>query len=147
MYGNDVPTISSVSHSSRASCDGAVPSSPIPPVVYGLSSGTQPLPEQRLDDWRTEQFGGLFELVGRVERTLAGQDDRSFRRHRGSRPPDASPSDPGSARCARATSEVWCGLLRFERSSLLHLLDIGGNRDVGDAPVAQGSPDRQVDDY
>ena len=48
MYGYDVPTISRVSHSSSASCDGSVPSSPMPPVVYGLSSGTAALPSSAL---------------------------------------------------------------------------------------------------
>ena len=48
MYGNVLPTISSVSQSSIASCEGLVPSSPMPPVVYGLSSGTQALPSSAL---------------------------------------------------------------------------------------------------
>ena len=43
-----VPTISSVSHSSIASCEGSVPSRPMPPVVYGLSSGTAALPSSAL---------------------------------------------------------------------------------------------------
>ncbi len=33
MYGYEVPIISKVSHSSRTSSEGAVPGSPIPPVV------------------------------------------------------------------------------------------------------------------
>src|SRR5439155_16340615 len=37
-----------VSQDSIASCDGRVPSSPMPPVVYGLSSGTQALPRSAL---------------------------------------------------------------------------------------------------
>src|ERR1041385_1233027 len=44
MYGKLDPTMSSVSHSSSASSDGSVPSSPIPPVVNGESSGTTALP-------------------------------------------------------------------------------------------------------
>ena len=47
-YGNDVPTISKVSQVSIASWDGFVPSSPIVPVVYGLSSGTAALPSNAL---------------------------------------------------------------------------------------------------
>ena len=40
--------MNSVSQFSIASCDGLVPSSPMPPVVYGLSSGTQALPNSGL---------------------------------------------------------------------------------------------------
>jgi hypothetical protein len=48
MQGNEVPTISSVSHTSMASCDDLVPSSPMLPMVYGLSSGTATLPSSAL---------------------------------------------------------------------------------------------------
>ena len=48
MYGNDVPIISSVSASFIVSLDGEVPSRPIPPVVYGLSSGITALPRSAL---------------------------------------------------------------------------------------------------
>ncbi len=37
-----------VSQSFMASCDGAVPSSPMPPVAYGLSSGNTALPSRAL---------------------------------------------------------------------------------------------------
>jgi hypothetical protein len=40
-----VPTMSSVSHLSIASCDGLVPSNPIVPVVNGLVSGTAAVPK------------------------------------------------------------------------------------------------------
>ena len=46
--GEDVPTMSSVSQASSASWEGFVPSRPIPPVVYGLSSGTAALPSSAL---------------------------------------------------------------------------------------------------
>ena len=48
MYGKLLPAMISVSHSCIASCDGAVPSRPMPPVVYGLSSGTTALPSSGL---------------------------------------------------------------------------------------------------
>ena len=44
MYGYEVPIMISVSQFSITSSHGAVPSRPMPPVVYGESSGTQPLP-------------------------------------------------------------------------------------------------------
>ncbi len=44
MYGKLVPTMNRVSISSIRSSDGLVPSSPIPPVVYGESSGTVAFP-------------------------------------------------------------------------------------------------------
>src|SRR5881392_3650526 len=44
MYGNLDPAMMSVSHSLSASCDGAVPRRPIPPVVFGARSGTTALP-------------------------------------------------------------------------------------------------------
>src|SRR5436305_980445 len=43
-YGNDEPTISSVSHSFIRVHDGFVPSRPIAPVTNGRSSGTAALP-------------------------------------------------------------------------------------------------------
>src|SRR5438552_6536167 len=43
-YGNDEPTMSSVSHSFISVHDGFVPSRPIAPVTYGRSSGTAALP-------------------------------------------------------------------------------------------------------
>ena len=46
--GNEVPTIRSVSHSSRASWEGLVPSRPMDPVVYGQSSGTAAFPSRAL---------------------------------------------------------------------------------------------------
>ena len=48
MYGNDVPIINNVSASLIASLDGSVPSKPIPPMLYGLSSGTTALPKSAL---------------------------------------------------------------------------------------------------
>jgi hypothetical protein len=36
MYGNDVPTIKSVSHSSIVSCDSRVPRSPMDPLVSAV---------------------------------------------------------------------------------------------------------------
>lgn len=44
MYGNELPTITSASRRSIASCYGRVPTTPTEPVTYGLSSGTQSLP-------------------------------------------------------------------------------------------------------
>ena len=48
----------------------------MPPVVYGQSSGTTRLAEQRLDDRRRQGVGDLLELVAGAERALAGQDER-----------------------------------------------------------------------
>ncbi len=48
VYGKLVPTMNRVSRSSISSSDGAVPSRPIPPVVYGESSGTVALPDSVL---------------------------------------------------------------------------------------------------
>ena len=48
VYGKLVPTRNRVSISSIRSSDGLVPSSPIPPVVYGESSGTVALPDSVL---------------------------------------------------------------------------------------------------
>ena len=48
MYGNELPTISKVSQLSSASSEGLVPSRPIAPVVYGLSSGKAALPNSAL---------------------------------------------------------------------------------------------------
>jgi hypothetical protein len=48
MYGNDVPSTSGVSASYMASLDGEVPIRPIPPVVYGLTSGITALPKSAL---------------------------------------------------------------------------------------------------
>ena len=44
MYGKLDPTMRIESHSSMASSEGSVPSRPIPPVVYGDSSGTVAFP-------------------------------------------------------------------------------------------------------
>ncbi len=56
-----------MSHSCKASCDGAVPSSPIPPVVYGLRSGNRRLSKQRLRDRRGRQFRQFQYLFTRAE--------------------------------------------------------------------------------
>ena len=48
VYGKLVPTMNRVSISSIRSSDGLVPSRPIPPVVYGESSGTVALPDSVL---------------------------------------------------------------------------------------------------
>ena len=45
VYGKLVPTSSRVSMSDISSADGLVPSRPIPPVVYGESSGTAAFPD------------------------------------------------------------------------------------------------------
>ena len=76
--GSSMPTISSVSQSSSASCDGRVPSRPMPPVVYGLSSGTARLAEQRLDDRRAEQLGDRLELVARRRARRARPGSTTF---------------------------------------------------------------------
>ena len=73
IYGNDVPTISSVSQSSIASCDGSVPSSPIVPVVYGLSSGTAAFPSSALTIG-APSISATFQLVGGVERAAPGKN-------------------------------------------------------------------------
>ena len=65
VYGKFVPSISSVSTSSISSSLGAVPSSPRPPVVYGESSGSTILPEQRLDHRRAERVGDLLDQRAR----------------------------------------------------------------------------------
>ncbi len=64
---------SSASHSSSASCDGLVPSSPMPPVVYGRIVGHGRLAEQRLDDGRAEPLGDVEELVGGGQGALSGE--------------------------------------------------------------------------
>ena len=74
MYGNDVPTISKVSHSSIASCEGRVPSRPIVPVVYGLSSGTAGFSKQRFRDRRAQDLRDTLELVAGRQRAAAGQN-------------------------------------------------------------------------
>src|SRR3954454_19869352 len=47
-YGKLDPTIKRLSHPSIATSEGRVPSRPMPPVVYGESSGTQALPSSGL---------------------------------------------------------------------------------------------------
>ena len=74
VYGKLVPTMNSVSISSISSSDGRVPSRPMPPVVYGESSGTTALPGQRLDDRRGERLGHGEQLLAGVQRAGAGQD-------------------------------------------------------------------------
>ena len=74
MYGKEVPTISSVSHSSmrllrRAGAEQADAAGGVGAVVrHGR------LAEQRLDDRRAEHLGELLQLVGGAERAAAGQD-------------------------------------------------------------------------
>ena len=115
MYGNDVPTISSVSQLSIASCDGCVPSSPMPPVVYGLSSGHGGLAEQRLDDRRGERLGQLLQLVGRAKRAAAGQDRDLLAGVQDVGGPLQVVLRRAAAPPRASTSEVWPGTLRFER--------------------------------
>ena len=55
--------MNSVSQPSSASCDGSVPSRPMPPVVYGLSSGTAAFAQKRLYDRRAEHLGDLFQFL------------------------------------------------------------------------------------
>ena len=57
----------SVSHSCIASCDGAVPSRPMPPVVYGLSSGTTALPSSGLTIGAPTISASCQHLVARTE--------------------------------------------------------------------------------
>src|ERR1700732_697906 len=77
IYGNDEPTISSVSQLSRASCEGLVPRSPMPPVVKGLSSGTAALPSNAFT-MVAKLFRGLLQCVGGMAGALAGQNGNLF---------------------------------------------------------------------
>ena len=115
MYGNDVPTISSVSQSSSASCDGRVPSNPIAPVVYGLSSGTLALPSRGLT------IGAARSSAARSSASVAPSAPPPARI--ATLPPALSTSaarprsSSDGSRAARArTSEVWPATLRLERS-------------------------------
>ena len=74
VYGKLVPTRNRVSISSIRSSDGLVPSSPIPPVVYGESSGTVALPDSVLTIGRAQRLGHGQHLVAGVQRARAGQD-------------------------------------------------------------------------
>ena len=73
-YGNDEPTMNSVSQFSIASCDGLVPSRPMPPVVYGTVVGHARLAQQRLDDRAGERVGQLLQFIGGLQRTAARED-------------------------------------------------------------------------
>ena len=113
IYGNDVPTSSSVSQCSIASCDGFEPSSPIAPVVNGLSSGTAALPRSGF-------------TIGAPRRSATASS--SVAAPRAPRPARMTIFFPALSSCAarnkslasgsRApnahTSEVWCGMFRLE---------------------------------
>jgi len=79
MYGNEVPTSSSVSHCSSASCEGRVPRRPIEPVVWRVVRNGR-LAEKRLDDRRRQALRRPDDLVGRVESPLADEDRDLFPR-------------------------------------------------------------------
>ena len=81
MYGNDVPTISSVSHSSIASCDGRVPEQTDAAGRVRAVVGHGRLAEQRLDDRRAERSAICSQLVAGAEGAAAGEDDDLLARH------------------------------------------------------------------
>ena len=116
---------------------GAVPSRPMPPVVYGLSSGTHAFAEQRLDDRRAEHARRSAPVRSRAsQRAAAGQDGDLLARVQDVGRLRAAPHPAGkcaalarifarrdAARCA------WSAM----RFVYLLLLDVDGNGHVGDA--------------
>ena len=113
----------------------------MPPVVYGLSSGTTALPSSAL-------------TIGR------GELRRPARQHLGARAQAAAPGEDGHLLAgvedvgrspqlllARAcgcdgaiTSPLWLGMFAFDAwsSSRAPVLDVLGNGEVGDAASADG---------
>ena len=116
MYGMLEPTIRSVSHSAIASSEGSVPRRPMPPVVYGLSSGTHDLPSRALTIGAPENFRNLLQLYAGVSAPRPARIAiflPAFRRSAA-----ASGHFPlGSARRFVYSSETWFGLFRIDRVS------------------------------
>ncbi len=138
----------SVSQSCMASCDGAVPSRPMPPVVYGLSSGTTALPSSGLTIGPPTFSASSSTSLRALEAAAAGQDG-DLR---------AGVDEVGgllqlvaaaaAATAAANTSALCSAMLALERGVVRAgpVLDVLGDRDVGDAAAAPGRSDRLVDD-
>ena len=150
MYGNEVPTISNVSHRSKTSCDGRVPRSPSGrpddrPRGVGAVVRHRLLAEQRLHDGRRQRLRDRLELLGRAGGAAAREDGdlladvQDLRRL----------AQVGVGREPGAPGLDLRGVVRDVplRAALVtgHLLDIHRQGDVTHPAVRQRGATRQVD--
>ncbi len=147
VYGKFVPTRNRVSISSISSSDGRVPSSPIPPVVYGESSGTQAFPDSVLTIGCPELLGHGQQFLPGMPGTRAGQDRDLLTAAEQVRDL-LQVLVPGAARCLEHDRR---GVRRPGRGHVLprvrvgvRHLDVVGHRDVRDTAPGVGRPDRVV---
>ena len=89
----------------------------MPPVVYGLSSGTHRLAQQRLDDRRRRRFSASCQhLVAGAEAAAAGQDGHLLAGVDDVGGRLAARSAAAAAAAARDGRALWPWMLAFERS-------------------------------
>ena len=147
MYGKLVPIMISVSHSSMASTEGAVPSRPMPPVVYGLRSGSTPLPSSALTTGPP---------------TVSASCATSSRAFSAPRPTRMATREPSIDDVGGLTQQRFGGngrgrllpvaAVSFDVGRAAHLLgdrpllDVLGDADVRDAAAAIGGANGHVDD-